>query len=75
MGPLSSVSWGWGGNATSSNGTTLDADSLHPSDSGACAGYTNADGQRRLPDLDGLDSDHVRERMAATTVSVSGGGN
>ena len=32
---LASVNWGWGGNATSSNGMTLDAGTLHPSDSGA----------------------------------------
>jgi hypothetical protein len=31
---LASVNWGWGGNATSSNGMTLDAGTLHPSDSG-----------------------------------------
>ena len=32
---LSSVTWGWGGNATSSNGTTLDAASLTTSQSAA----------------------------------------
>jgi len=34
---LSSVNWGWGGNATSSNGTTLDPASLSLSDSGTAS--------------------------------------
>jgi hypothetical protein len=46
---LSSVSWGWGGNATSSNGTTLDADSLHPSDSGAAQVTQTLTGNAAFP--------------------------
>jgi hypothetical protein len=43
------LSWGWGGNATSSNGTTLDADSLHPSDSGAAQVTQTLTGNAAFP--------------------------